>query len=176
MSTSNENNRLKLSRIDGNQQSHEYDELGRYRPERTRERRNALVNTTVTSTNATSPYEKYSYHQLAERVRELQKEIVPDLRLYQVSSVYSPFSAVTPGSNISGGGMSNYPHRQSFSLNLTSPNSPVPTHRFGLSSRILERAHHIPERLDKNHILITILIFFCLDFGLNGNKNKCKLK
>jgi hypothetical protein len=110
-----------------------------------RTRRNAVDDT---STNADTSWPKDCYHQLAERVRELEKEIVPDLRFYQVPPAYSPFSAITPCSNGGGGGFSNYSRPQNFSVNPLSPNSSVPTHRFGLSSKILERAHQIPQRFD----------------------------
>jgi len=110
--------------------------------ERTRDRRNALHDTSTVSTNANTSCQKHCYQQLAERVRELEKEIVPDRHFHQISPSYSP------SSNISGNGFTNYSRPQNFSGNLLSPNSPVPTHRFGLSSKILERAHQIPERLD----------------------------
>jgi len=117
-----------------------------YQLERTRDRRNALPDTSVVSTNANTSCQKHCYHQLAERVRELEKEVVPDRRFYQISPAYSPCS------NISGNSFTNYSRPQNFPVNLLSPNSTVPTHRFGLSSKILERAHQIPERLDNKLI------------------------
>ena len=88
-----------------------------YRLERALDRRNTIDETSVVSTNPHLSCQNHCYHQLAERVRELEQ--------------------LTPCSNISGG---------SFPINLLSPNSPVPTQPFGLSSKILERAHQIPER------------------------------
>lgn len=66
-----------------------------------------------------------------------------DQEFYPVGSTYSPYAALTPCSNASGGG---YARPQNFPMNLLSPNSPVPTQPFGLSPKILERAHQIPER------------------------------
>ncbi|CAF1502316.1 unnamed protein product, partial [Adineta steineri] len=113
-----------------------------YRSDYTRDRRNALTDTSLVSVRGNRFCQTQNYHQLAERIRELEKEIVPDLRFTHVSSAYSPYSALTPCSYISSGCMSNYsrPH------NLISPNSFIPQQRFDLSSRVLERAHHIPER------------------------------
>ena len=114
-----------------------------HRLERIRERRNGLGNTAAVSTNTNKTCQKYCYHQLAERVRELEKEIVPDMNFYQMpSSSYSPFSALTPCSNTSGNGI----RPQNFPVNLASPNSPISMQRYGLSSTVLERAHQIPER------------------------------
>jgi hypothetical protein len=115
-------------------------------PERKRERRNALADISAVSTNADATSQKHQFHQLVERVRELQKEIVPDVFLYQMQQPYSPFSPVTPSSNASRGSISIYPHRQSLSLSSGSTTSLVPNQRFALSGRILERAHQIPER------------------------------
>lgn len=106
-----------------------------------RDRRNALGDTSTISISN----EKYCYHQLAERVRELEKEIMPDFRYYQIPPSYSPYSALTPCSNVSGNGFS---RPQNFPMNLLSPNSPVPTQRFGLSQKIIERAYQIPERFE----------------------------
>jgi hypothetical protein len=120
--------------------------------ERTRIRRNASADTSAVSKNTSTTCQQDCYHQLAERVRELEKEIVPDHHFFQVPPVYSPFSALTPCSNTSGGGFSNYSRPQNFPRNLLSPNSSMPTQRFGLSPKFLERAHQIPERFD-HHIL-----------------------
>ena len=70
-----------------------------------------------------------------------------DQDFYPIRLAYSPYAALTPCSNASGGGsFPSYPRPQSFPMNLLSPNSPVPTQPFGLSPKILERAHQIPER------------------------------
>ena len=108
------------------------------RLERARDRRNP-VGDTPTNRNC----QNHCCHQLAERVRDLEKEIMPDFRYYQRPSIYSPFSALTPCSNVSGNGFSNY---------LLSPNSAVPLQRFGFSSKVIEHAHQIPERLDHERI------------------------
>jgi hypothetical protein len=147
--------------------------------ERRRLRRNATGDTSTVAKDTSKIYQQGCYHQLAERVRELEKEVVPDMHFFQVPQVYSPFSALTPCSNVSGGGFSNYSRSQNFPMNVLSPNSSVPTQRFGLSPRVLERAHQIPERFDYClvYILMGFSLFFpCLDFGLIGNKNKCKVE
>jgi hypothetical protein len=147
--------------MNSNYNEHESEELDvenlLNRLERIRERRNGLGDTSAVSTNSNITCQKHCYHQLAERVRELEKEIVPDIRFYQVPPSYSPFSAVTPGSNVSGGGIPSYSRPQNFPMNLASPNSSVPMQKYGLSSKVLERAHQIPERLDKK--LINSLIY-----------------
>ena len=56
---------------------------------------------------------------LVQQIRELQRQINSDF-----SSTLSPFSPMTPGSS----------------------HSSIPTHRFGLTGKVLERAHQIPER------------------------------
>jgi len=160
MMTVNNDNRSKSSRVGSNRwtrvrEAYQSGELDRqniiFQPERKRPRRNALADISAVSTNADASSQKHQFHQLVERVRELQKEIVPDLLLYQMPSNYLPFSAVTPSSNASTGSMSLYPQRQSISISSGSSNSSIPNQRFILSSRILERAHQIPERLpDKN--------------------------
>jgi hypothetical protein len=150
--TINGTNRSKSSRMNSKYKEYEPEELDvqnlLHRLERIRERRNAAADTSTVSTNANITCQKHCYHQLAERVRELEKEIIPDIRFYPIPPSYSPFSAVTPCSNVSGGGMPNYSRPQNFPINLASPNSSVPTQRYGLSSKVLERAHQIPERLN----------------------------
>jgi len=145
-----------------------------YRLEHARDRRNALGDTSAVSTNANTTCQKYCYHQLAERVRELEKEVVPDHRLYQMPPAYSPFSAMTPCSNVSGGGFQNYSRPKNFPANLLSPNSPVPTQRFGLSSKIRERAHQIPERFDIINSLIycSFLSRFWIDWQQKQMQNR----
>ncbi|CAF0764515.1 unnamed protein product [Adineta steineri] len=108
-------------------------------------RRNALADISTVSTNANTTSQKHQYNQLAERVRQLQKEIVPDFA-YQRTPSFSPYSSLTPSSTGSNGNLSTYPHQQNISVSSGSSSSSVPTQRFGLSSRILERAHQIPER------------------------------
>lgn len=115
-------------------------------PENKRSRRNALADISTVSTSTNAKCEKHRFHQLVERVRELQNEIAPDLLLYQMPSNYSSFSAVTPGSNISGGSLPAYPHRHSMSLGSNSPNASLPQSRSNVSAKLLERAHQIPER------------------------------
>ena len=144
--------------------------------ERRRLRRNATGDTSTLSKNTNTICEQGCYHQLAERVRELEKEVVPDMRFFQVPPVYSPFSALTPCSNGSAGGFSNYSRSQNLPINVLSPNSSVPTQRFGLSPRVLERAHQIPERFEHQIILHFERRSSCLDFGSIGNKNKCKVE
>ncbi|UJR30898.1 hypothetical protein I4U23_018408 [Adineta vaga] len=130
------------------QQADQSRELGkssikeRSEPKRTI-RRNALADISTVATQANETCQKHQYHQLAERVRELQKEVVPDLLLYPITSPYSPFSSITPNSTGHYGNMPTYAHQQSTSGSTTSS---VPTQRFGLSSKILGRAHDIPER------------------------------
>ncbi|CAF2402182.1 unnamed protein product [Rotaria sp. Silwood2] len=140
----------KLSEINSNSKTNKFEEVDKqnmsHQCECTRERRNALADASTVWKNANIYCPKHYYNQLAERVRELEKEIVPDVHYYQIPPSYSPFSAVTPCSNVSGLGISNYPYSLNFPLNLVSPNSSVPTQPFGLSSKILERAHEIPER------------------------------
>lgn len=88
-----------------------------HRLERVLDRRNTIDVTSALLSNSPPSCQNHCYHQLAERVRELEQ--------------------LTPCSNRSGG---------SFPMNLLSPSSPIPTHPFGLSPKILERAHQIPER------------------------------
>jgi hypothetical protein len=156
MPTVSNDSRSKPSRVGNNRwtrvrEAYQSGELDRqniiFQSERKRSRRNALADISAVSTNADASSQKHQFHQLVERVRELQKEIVPDLLLYQMPPNYSPFSAVTPGSNASRGSISLYPQRQSISISSGSSNSSIPNQRFSLSSRILERAHQIPERL-----------------------------
>jgi len=124
-----------------------------HRFERTQNRRNAWGDTSAVSTNTNTSCQKHCYHQLAERVRELEKEIIPDVRLHPMPPVYSPYSAITPSSNVSGNGFPTYSRPQNFPVNLLSPN----TQRYGLSTKVLERAHQIPERFDNK--LINSLIY-----------------
>lgn len=152
MTILNDDNRSKSSGVGKNRwtrvrEAYQSGELDRqnilFHPERKRARRNALGDISAVSTNANATSQKHQFHQLVERVRELQKEIVPDVLLYQMPQNYSPFS---PSSNPSRGSISIYPHRQSLSISSGSSNSLVPNQRFSLSERILERAHQIPER------------------------------
>jgi hypothetical protein len=161
MSTLNDDHRSRLSRVGSNRwtrvrQAYQSGELDRqnvvFRSEHKRQRRNALADISTVSTNANISSQKHQFHQLVERVRELQKEIVPDLLLYQMPT-YSPFSEVTPSSNGSRGSLSAYPNRQSLSMSSGSTNSSGLNQRPGLSSRILERAHQIPERLIKEFLI-----------------------
>ena len=85
-------------------------------------------------------------HQPADRARERQGGALPDLHCYSISSMCSPYSVVTPGSNFSGGAVPMFAHQQNFPMHLSSPHSIVPSRRFSLSSKIFERAHQIPER------------------------------
>jgi hypothetical protein len=153
MTTWNNDNQSRISQVGSTRwtrvrkayQSGELDkQKTTFQSERRLSRRNALADISTVSTNADVSGQKHQFHQLAERVRELQNEIAPDLLLYQITPTYSPFSSITPSSNGSGGSIPTYPHRQSIS---GSSNPSVPTQRFGLSSRIVERAHQIPERL-----------------------------
>ena len=115
-----------------------------FRPQVKRQRRNALANISAVSTNAQATSQKHRFHQLVERVRELQNEIVPDLHLYQMNPSYPSFS---PNSNVSATSLAGaFPHRQSLSASSNSTNSSQSNQRLGLSPRILERAHQIPER------------------------------
>ncbi|CAF1654662.1 unnamed protein product, partial [Adineta ricciae] len=106
-------------------------------------RRNALADISTVATKANETSQKHQYQQLAERVRELQREVVPDLLLYPITSPYSPFSSITPSSTNSFTSLPSYARQQS---TPASTSSSVPTQRFGLSTKILERAHDIPER------------------------------
>ncbi|CAF4311876.1 unnamed protein product [Rotaria socialis] len=113
---------------------------------RKRERRNALSDLSATSTNSSTAYHQH-HNQLVDRIRQLEEEVVvPDFNRPQRSPVYSPFTPVTPCSNSSSYGLSTYPSSMNFPMNLISPNGPVPTQSNGLSTKILERAHEIPER------------------------------
>jgi len=156
MTTRNNDNQSRISQVGSNRwtrvrkayQSGELDkQKTTFQSERKPSRRNALADISTVSTNADVSSQKHQYHQLAERVRELQNEIAPDLLLYQITPTYSPFSSITTSSNSSGGNIPTYPHRQSISMSSGTSNPSVPTQRFGLSSRIIERAHQIPERL-----------------------------
>jgi hypothetical protein len=188
MASLNNDNRSRFPRVEGNRwtrvrEAYQSGELDRqnikFQTAHKRPRRNALADISSVSTNANASSQKHQFHQLVERVRELQKEIVPDIFLYQMPQNYSPFPAITPNSNASRGSISMYPHRQSMSLSSGSSNAsiPMPNQRFGLSPRLLERAHQIPERLaEKKRLYPQINCYFYLDFGSTGNKNKCKSK
>ncbi|CAF0944223.1 unnamed protein product [Rotaria sordida] len=140
----------KLSEINSNCKMNKYAEIDKqnilHQCECTRERRNVLSDVSTVRTNVNTSSPKHYYNQLAERVRELEKEILPDRYFYRISPTYSPFSPVTPCSNVNGFGTSNYPYSLNIPINLISPSSSVPIQPFGLSSKILERAHEIPER------------------------------
>jgi hypothetical protein len=165
MTTVNKDNQSKPSQVGRNRwtrvreayQSGELDTQNIiFQPGHKRPRRNALADISAVVTNANASSQKHKFHQLVERVRELQKEIVPDLLLYQMPPNYSPFSPVTPSSNASRGSISMYPRQQSISMNSVSSNSSISNQKFGLSARILERAHQIPERLVTQKIIISI--------------------
>ena len=134
--------------MNSNYKSFESEELNKqnslHRPERNRERRRtATADTSTGPTNASTNCQNHCYHQLAERVRELEKEITSDVRAYQMSPAYSPCS------NFNQSDISNYHRRpQNFPIGLMSPNSSIPTQRHGLSSKVIEHAHQIPERLN----------------------------
>lgn len=172
MTTVNNDNRTKSSQTGTNRwtrvrEAYQSGELDRQNvlinPEHKRPRRNAVADISTVSTNENATSQKHQFHQLVERVRELQKEIVPDLLLYQMPSPYAQFSGVPQNSNASRRSISMYPHRQSISLSSGSSNSSIHNQRFGLSSRILERAHQIPERfvIERKSIFsrITSLLF-----------------
>ena len=156
MTTGNNNDdRSKTSRVGINRwtrvrEAYQAGELDRkhilFQPEQKRPRRNALADISAVSTNANVTSQKHQFQQLVDRVRELQKEIVPDMLLYQLPQTYSSFPSITPSSDPSRGSLPMYPRRQSISLSSGSSNSLIPNQRFGLSARILERAHQIPER------------------------------
>ncbi|CAM4763273.1 unnamed protein product [Rotaria magnacalcarata] len=112
---------------------------------RKRERRNALSDLSAASTNSSANYQQH-HNQLVDRIRELEEEVVPEFNRSQRSPVYSPFTPVTSCSNSSPYSVSTHPYSMHFPMKLISPNSPVPTQPNGLSSKILERAHEIPER------------------------------
>lgn len=118
------------------------------------ERRNTLSEPSAPCSNSHRSCQSHCCQQLAERIHELQREIRGDVHPSRIPSLFSPFSPVTPASNISagggGGGFSIFPHSQSFSINLTSPHTSVPTQRYSLSSKMLEHAHRIPERCVPN--------------------------
>lgn len=116
--------------------------------ENKRERRNALSDLSKVWSNANKSSPQQYYNQLAQRIRELEGEIAPDFHVCQLSSAHPPFTPMTPCSNGSSFGIPTYPYSRSFSMNVISPNSPIPTQKYGLSARILERAHDIPERFE----------------------------
>ncbi|CAF2922643.1 unnamed protein product [Rotaria sp. Silwood2] len=155
MSTFNDDSRTKSSNINCNdwksvRETHQSGELDKQnvidQSEQKRQRRPVLTNTSTVSTKANVPSQKHQVRQLVDRARELQKGIVPDLLLYQIPTTYSPFSAVTPSSNVSRGSISANPFRQSISISSASSNSSIANQKLNLSSRFLERAHQIPER------------------------------
>jgi hypothetical protein len=150
MSTGDENNtpvgQKRWTRVRKAYQDGELDrENLLFRPEVKRQRRNALADISAVSTNAHATSQKHRFHQLVERVRELQNEIVPDFHLYQMAPGYPSFS---PSSHTSAPSLgAAYPHRQSMSMSSSSTNSSSHSNqRLSLSTRILERAHQIPER------------------------------
>ncbi|CAF0868135.1 unnamed protein product [Adineta ricciae] len=116
------------------------------RSESTRDRRNALPDTSSISHNANTFHQTQYCQQLANRVRELEDELIPDYSHSRLPSVYSSYSALTPCSSIGTSGISTYGRPHNFPINLVSPNTLVPTERYGLSPKIFERAHAIPER------------------------------
>ncbi|CAF4185381.1 unnamed protein product [Rotaria socialis] len=155
MSSLNDDNRTSDSHADSNywqrvRQAQQSGELNRQNSigqfEQKRKYRQNLADTSAKSMKTATTSPQHQFQQLVERVRELQKEIVPDFLLYQMPTTYSPFAAITPSSNVSQGSISNLPYRQSLSISSTSSSSSIPSQRMGLSSRILERAHQIPER------------------------------
>ena len=113
------------------------------RSEQKRMRRNAFADMPNASTR------KHQFHQLIERIRELQNEIAPDVFLYPMTPAFTPFSPVPSSSGTSRGSISLYPNRRSVSISSSSLNSMIPNQRFALSPRMIERAHQIPERLVK---------------------------
>ena len=111
------------------------------------ERRNTLAEPPLPWTNGNRSSQNQCCQQLADRIHELQQEIRGDVHPCRIPSLFSPFSPVTPASNLSaGGGFSIFPHSRSFSINLPSPHASIPTQRYSLSSKMLEQAHRIPER------------------------------
>ena len=158
MATLNNGNQKRNSHVGSNRQSriretYQSGELAKqnieHQLENKRLNRHASsdISSKATKTNESCP--KHRFHQLAERVRELQKEIVPDFLLYQLPMTHSPFSVIAANPHIRGERMSTYPYRKSISVNSGSSNSSISNQKFYLSSRILERAHEIPERLVK---------------------------
>lgn len=131
-------------------QAYQSGELDRHnpilQPETKRQRRNALPDISAVATRAHATSQKHRFHQLVERVRELQNEIAPDLLRYQMPSNYSSLPTIPPSSTISMGSLTKFPRRQSLSLSSSSITSSIPNLRMGLSSKLLERAHQIPER------------------------------
>ncbi|CAF2255131.1 unnamed protein product [Rotaria magnacalcarata] len=155
MSIRNDDNRTSDSHVDSNywqrvrevQQSGELNRQNSIgQSEKKWKHRQNLADMSAKSMKTTTTCPQHQFQQLVERVRELQKEIVPDFLLYQMPTTYSPFSAITPSSNVSQGSISNLPYRQSISTSSASSSSSLASQRLGLSSRILERAHQIPER------------------------------
>lgn len=74
---------------------------------------------------------------LAGRIRQLEREMSSDIKFYRVPSLLSPYSPQTSSSNSS---------QPTISISINSLQHFVPTQRLGLSPKILERAHLIPER------------------------------
>jgi hypothetical protein len=140
----NDTHRSKLSRSFSDQQTqhclHKNRTLTPYRREQTEHEHHRHI-------GAQSSFnEHYCCHQLAERIRELENEIIADAHSYPISTIYSPFSPVTPSSNMSTGTFSLVPYPTSFAINLPSPHANMPCQRLALSSKVLSRAHQIPER------------------------------
>lgn len=132
--------RHRWKRVQDAYQSGELDRRHVRRSEEKRTRRNALADI------ANPLNQKQQFHQLIERIRELQNEIVPDVFLYQMAPTYSPFSPVPSSSSTSRGSISLYPNRRSISISSGSLNSMLSNQRFALSPKMIERAHQIPER------------------------------
>lgn len=119
------------------------------------QRRKSQQNTeTTTSTNrlneSAHKHPQYRFHQLVERVRELQREVVPDLLYQMPSTTYSGFPPViTPSSTVGQPPIPTFPyHHQNISVSSGSSVTSMPNQRYGLSPKLLERAHQIPERFD----------------------------
>lgn len=136
---------------------------------RRRQRRNALADTSAVPLTVPSSSQRLHFHELVERVRELQNEIVPDLKF---QSNRTNLSSSLPTNN---GALFNYENGR---LSICSSGSTTSRSRLSLSSRILERAHQIPERffLIETILFEYFLLRFLKDFGSIGNKNKCKIK
>ncbi|CAF0776176.1 unnamed protein product [Didymodactylos carnosus] len=111
-----------------------------------RRRRNAAADTSAVSTTNNSKCQKHRFLQLVERVRELEHEIAPELHLYQGSPSYgsnpSTYSSLpTPSSTTTA---ASYPPFGTLIQHSGVSASSLP--RNALSSRIVEKAHQIPER------------------------------
>ena len=163
-------NKLKSSKTGGKKrwsrvrEAYQAGELDRqnaiFQSEQKRTRRHGLADISDVSTSANATNQQYQFQKLVNRVHELQKEIVPDLLLYQLPQTYSGFSSLTSKPNPTQTSLPLFPDRQSLSLNSSSTNSLVPNQRFSLSKRILQRAHDIPERY-YDFIRFSLSLFFC---------------